>query len=144
MSVERDLEIIEELPPVTLWGERFDEAQTVKHFKGKFVVTDDGKLMGKLFPLAVWDRIEYFHDMVVMELGIEDAKNMDVMEKIIGGGKIEIEFFDDHAECRLYGKSTIYGDYDSEAVDEAALKNEIREVFDLDEIPVLVQADEEE
>ncbi len=144
MSVDKDLEIIQELPPAKLWGDGFDDTSKIKHFKGKFVMTDEGKLMAKLFPKLIWDRVEYFHDMVVMELGVEDPKSMDVMEVIVGGGKIEIEFFDDHVECKLYGKSTIYGDYDAEAVDETALKIEIREVFDLDEIPVLIHADDEE
>ena len=144
MSSENDLLVIEEQPQIKIWGKNFDEFDDIKSFKGRFVVTSDGKLFAKLYPKAEWDNIEIFHDMIVNELGVADPKSFDVKEVIIGGGKIEIELKDDHVECHLYGKSTIYGDYEPEAVDAAALEYEIRNVFDLDEIPINVTADLEE
>lgn len=144
MSAENDLEIIESQPPVKIWGEDFEDIDSIKAYKGKFVMTEDGKLFAKLYPMSEWGNIELFHDMVVSELGVKDAESMDVKDMIIGGGKIEIELIENHIECRLYGKSTIYGDYDADAVDITALEMEIREVFELDEIPVLVIPDYEE
>ena len=144
MPTQRDLNIIEDQPPVKIWGEDFDDMESVKLFKGKFVMTDDGKLFAKLYPKTEWDNIEFFHDMLLEELGVKDAKSMDIKEVVTGGGKIEVELMDDFAECRLHGKSTIYGEYDPDAVDKKALVNEIREVFDLDDLPVTVIADFEE
>jgi len=144
MSAESDISAIEEQPPVRLWGEGFDEIEDLKAFKGKFVVTNDGKFFAKLYPKAEWENIELFHDMVVSDLGVDDPKSMDVKEVIVGGGKIEIQLKNDIVECKLYGKSTIYGDYDPDAIDIPALEFEIRNVFDLDEIPVTVMADLEE
>jgi len=144
MSSESDLSVIDEQPQIKLWGEGFDEFKDLKSFKGKFVVTNDSKFFAKLYPKIEWDNIELFHDMVVNELGVEDPKSIDVKDVIIGGGKIEITLKDGHVECHLYGKSTIYGDYDPEAIDTAALGYEISNVFDLDEIPIKVTADLEE
>lgn len=144
MSVESDLSVIEEQPLAKLWGDGFDEFQDLKAYKGKFVVTNDGKFFGKLYPKSDWENVELFHDMVVSDLGVEDPKSMDIKEVIIGGGKIEIELKNDLVECRLYGKSTIYGDYDPDAIDISALEFEIRNAFDLDEISVAVMTDLEE
>ncbi len=141
---ESDLQLIEEQPLVKLWGEGIDEVQSHKVYKGKFVVTDDRRLFAKLYPKSEWDNIELFHDMVVKELGIKEPESMDVKEVIVGGGKIEIELIENHVECRLYGKSTIYGDYESGDINVSALENEIRETFDLDEMPVSIVPDFEE
>ena len=144
MSVESDLSVIEEQPPAKLWGEGFDEFQDLKAYKGKFVVTNDSKFFAKLYPKAEWENVELFHDIVVSDLGVDDPKSMDIKEIIIGGGKIEIELKNDIVECRLYGNSAIYGDYDPDAIDTSVLEFEVRNVFDLDEIPVKVITDLEE
>lgn len=144
MSVEGDLLAIEEQPQVKIWGENLDEFDYYKSYKGKFVVTADGKFFAKLYPKAEWNNIELFHDMVVNELGVEDPKGMDIKDVVIGGGKIEIFQKDDEVECKLYGKSSIYGDYDPDAIDAESLEFEIRSAFDLDEIPVNIHTDSEE
>jgi len=80
MSVEGDLEIIKKQPSVKIWGEDLDEIQLKKIYKGKFVVTDEGQLFAKLYPKAKWEIISFFHDMVVQELGVQDAENMDIKD----------------------------------------------------------------
>lgn len=144
MPSEKDLKLIEDQPPVKIWGEHLDEIENNKVYKGKFVVSEDGKFFAKLYPKSEWPDIELFHDMVVEELGVKDAKSMDVKEIIVGGGKIEIELMENFLECRLYGKSTIYGEYDPDAIDAALLENEIQEVFELDDMPVHLITDLEE
>lgn len=144
MSVESDLEVISELPMVKIWGEAFDEIDELKAYRGKFVVTDDGKFFAKLFPMEEWDQVQLFHDMVVNDLGVEDPKSMDIKDVVTGGGKIDIEAKNGRLECRLYGKSVIYGDYEPDLIDEEALRIEIREVFDYDEVPVHIDSDAED
>jgi hypothetical protein len=141
MSVESDLQAIEEQPSVKLWGEDFDEFNDIKFYKGKFVVTSDGKFFAKLYPKSEWDNIAFFHDMVVAELGVKDPKSFDIKELVVGGGKIEIELKNGIVECRLYDKSTIYGDYDPDAIDTDSLEFEIRNVFDLDDVPLKIVTD---
>lgn len=143
MLSTRDLSLLDELPPVRIWGEALEEHIVQKLFRGKFVVTSDGKFFAKLYPSADWDGIEFFHDMLVRELGVKDAESMDVKEVVVGGGKIELELMAEYAECRLYGKSTIYGDYDPLTIDSDAIANEIQEVFDLGDKPVQLIADYE-
>ncbi len=143
MLSARDLSVLDELPPVKIWGDDLDDASALKSFRGKFVVTSDGKFFAKLYPSTEWDNIEFFHDMLVRELGVKDAESMDVKEVIVGGGKIELEIMPEHAECRLYGKSTIYGDYDPLTIDSDAISNEIQEVCDLGDKPIQVVADYE-
>ena len=141
MSTKRDIQIITIQPSVKLWGEDFDKIKNIKSYKGKFVVTDNRKLFAKLYPKSKWDNVELFHDMLVSELGVNDPESMNIKEIIVGGGKIEIELINSHIECRLYGKSTVYGDYDPEEIDTKALEIEIKEAFDADDIEVLVVAD---
>lgn len=144
MVAIKDLKIIEDQPPVKIFGEHFDEIKKIKAYKGKFVTTEDGKLFAKLYPKSDWDNMEFFHDDLVGELGVKDAKSMDVKEVVVGGGKIEIELINDYVECRLCGKSTVYGDYNPENIDVAAIETEIKEIFDLDKTPILVVPDFEE
>lgn len=120
-----------------------EEANDLKSFRGKFVVTSDGKFFAKLYPTTEWEGIEFFHDMLVRELGVKDAESMDVKEVVIGGGKIDLEIMPDYAECRLHGKSTIYGDYDPLTIETEALASEIQEVCDLGDKPVHVITDYE-
>lgn len=144
MSDAKDIHLIETQPAVRVWGEDLDDLKSVKHYKGKFVMTEDGRLFAKLFPKSTWDSIEFFHDMLVSDLGVQDPESMEVKELIVGGGKIELMLVEGHLECRLYGKSTIYGDYNANAVDPAALEEELQEVFEVDEMPVSVVRDFEE
>ncbi len=131
-----DLKIVDSLPQIKIWGEDFDKIGNLRFYKGKFVVIDDGKFFAKLFPLSKWDSIEFFHDMLIRELGVNDARSMDIKNVVMGGGKVEVELMDDYIECRLYGKSGIYGNFDSNSIDMNLLENEIRNVFNIDEIPV--------
>ena len=144
MSAEKDITIIEDQPRVKLWGEEFDEFKKNRAYKGKFVVTDGGQFFAKLYPKSEWDSLSFFHDDLVGELGVKDTKGMDVKEVIVGGGKIEIELVNDYVECRIYGKSTIYGDYSPGEIDTSVLEDEIRDVFELGDTPVLVVPDYEE
>jgi hypothetical protein len=141
MSAESDLSAIEEQPSAKLWGENLDEFQDIKSYKGKFVVTSDGKFFAKLFPKSEWDNIELFHDMVVSDLGVNDPKSVDVKEVITGGGKMDITLKDNSVEVLLYGNSAIYGDYDADGIDIEALEFEVRNVFDLDDVPVKIVTD---
>jgi len=143
MSSNRDLAVLDRLPPVKVWGERLDEFDLLKSYRGKFVVTADGKFFAKLYPASDWDNIQFFHDNLVQELGIKDAESMDVKEVIVGGGKIELQLLPKSVECRLYGKSTIYGDYDPLTIDTDILANEIQEICELEDQSVDVIADYE-
>jgi len=143
MSSNRDLVILDRMPPVKIWGERLDESDLLKSYRGKFVVTADGKFFAKLYPALEWENIQFFHDNLVQELGIKDAESMDVKEVVIGGGKIELEILPASAECRLYGKSTIYGDYDPLTIDTDTIADEIQEICELEDQPVEVIADYE-
>ncbi|MBN2096685.1 hypothetical protein JW752_04825 [Candidatus Peregrinibacteria bacterium] len=144
MSAATDIAVIEDQPRTKLWGEDLDDFKAIKAYKGKFVLSDEGQFFAKLFPKREWDSVSFFHDDLIRELGVKDAKSMDVKEVIIGGGKIEIELFDDYAECRLYGKSTVYGDYNPNDIDTTALETEIRDTFELGDEPVLIVPDFEE
>lgn len=144
MPSARDLAILEDLPPVKIWGESLDDIGTLKSFRGKFVVTDDGKFFAKLYPAPEWDGIEFFHDMLVRELGVKGAESIDVKEVIVGGGKIDLDLQAGTVKCRLHGKSTVYGDYDPFALDTDAIAIEIQEAFDLGDIPVDVVTDYEQ
>ena len=143
MSSNRDLAVLDRLPPVKVWGERLDEFDLLKSYRWKFVVTADGKFFAKLYPASDWDNIQFFHDNLVQELGIKDAESMDVKEVIVGGGKIELQLLPKSVECRLYGKSTIYGDYDPLTIDTDILANEIQEICELEDQSVDVIADYE-
>ncbi len=144
MTASTDIAAIEDHPRVKLWGEGLDDFKKIKAFKGKFVLSDEGQLFAKFFPKKKWDSVSFFHDDLVRELGVKDAKSMDVKEVIIGGGKIEVELVDDYVECRLYGKSTVYGDYNPDDIDTTAFEEEIRDTFGTGDMPVLVVPDFEE
>ncbi len=105
------------------------------------MVAEDGKFFAKLFSKSEWEKIDFFHDELLQELGIEEAESPDVKDMIVGGGKIEVELNDNHVECRLYGKSSIYGEYDPDAIDTKALEAEIQKVFKLKKMPVLIVPD---
>ena len=141
--MNHDLAILHHLPNVKIWGDSLDEAEDLKSYRGKFVVTADGKFFAKLVPTADWDSVSFFHDTMVKDLGVKDPESMDVKDVIVGGGKIEIKLDDDHAECRLHGKSTVYGDYDPMAIDTESITTELEEVMDLGDRVVEVIPDHE-
>lgn len=143
MTSPRDLVLITDLPVVKIWGEDLDLFGDIKSYRGKFVVTADGKFFAKLYPKKTWERIEFFHDTMVKELGVKDAESMDIKEVITGGGRIDVDLLKDSVECRLYGKSTVYGDYEPELIDTEALANELQDVLNIDDLPVQVISDYE-
>jgi len=121
---------------VKIWGDALEEIADIKAYKGKFVIRE-GQFLAKLFPKAEWDGSVFFHNMILEELGVEDAQSQAVMETVAGGGKIEVELFDEHLECRLYGKSTIYGPYNADDVDTSQIEEALEAVFHLG-IPISV------
>ena len=106
-------------------------------------MTQDGKFFAKLFPMEEWDGSSFFHNMILEEVGIANSQSSAVLKEVPGGGKIEVEMMDDYVEVRLYGKSTIYGHYNPEAVDIGEIEAVIREMFELIDLPVLVIPDYE-
>jgi len=122
---------------VKIWGDSLEDIAEIKAYKGKFVLTTDGKFYAKLFPKDKWDGSAFFHNMILEELGVENTQSPEVKATVAGGGKIEVELVGDHAECRLYGKSTIYGYYNPDDIDTTKLEECLKEVFHL-EIPISV------
>ncbi len=134
---------LKKLPKTKIWADEPVDLGKVKAYKGKFVMTDEGKFFAKLFPKEEWDGSAFFHNMVLEEMGVQNAQAPSVMKEVPGGGKIEVEMMDDYAEVRLYGKSTIYGRYNPEMVDAGAVEGVVREMFELIDLPVLVIPDYE-
>jgi hypothetical protein len=141
--MKHDLAILDNLPQVQVLGEHLDEIDETRSYSGRFVVTSDGKFFAKLFPALEADKGQFFHDMLVKELGVKDPESMDVKEVVNGGGKIEVRHLGDYVECRLFGKSTIYGDYDPSLIDTEAVGQEIQNAFDLADLDVSVIPDYE-
>ena len=141
MSASEDIAVIESQPRVKIWGEGFGEFKKTKVYKGKFVITDSGKVFVKLFPKKDWDKVSFFHNQLVEEVGVKNLEGKDMKNLIIGGGKMEIEFIEDYVECCLYGKSGIYGNYNPDDIDTSAIEDEICDVFGLGDMSVLVIPD---
>ncbi len=135
---ESDIQKLSELPDVKIWGADFSKLYDVKFYKGKFVVTDAGKLIIKVVPKIEWDAEIFYHNGIVGECDIEHPESNAVKHAIKGGGKIEIELVDDTLECRLYGRSTVYGYYDPEMIDQARLETALEATFHVGMMPVLV------
>ena len=76
MSIAADLELIQSQPQAKIWGDEFDDMNRIKSFKGKFVITQKRQFLARLFPRAEWDAAEFYHDMVLEELGVQDAESM--------------------------------------------------------------------
>jgi len=128
------------LPQIKIWA---DEPISLSKTacKGKFVMTTDGKFFAKLFPKEEFDGSKFFHNMVLEEMGIENADSPAAKKEVEGGGKIEVELIDDYVEVRLYGKSSIYGPYNSDCIDIGAIEGVIRTMFELEDLPILVIPD---
>lgn len=141
--MKHDLAILDDLPRAKVWGEDLEDIEPNRSYCGRFVVTSDGKFFAKLFPPTGAEGDQFFHDMLVRELGVKDPESMDVKEVVTGGGKIEVRLMTESAECRLYGKSTVYGDYDPATIDTEAVAQEVQEAFDLADLPVNVITDYE-
>lgn len=135
---------LHKLPAIKIWSDEPTDLKKVKFYKGKFVITQDGKLFAKLFPQKEYDGSKFFHNMVLEEMGVKDAESAAVKKEVAGGGKMEVELLDDYVEVRLYGKSSIYGPYSADNVDIGELEELVRVMFELDDEPVLVIPDFEE
>lgn len=136
-----DLEVLKNLPEVKLWGEDFDKLYDVKQYKGKFVVTSDGKFIAKLVPRDRYDNVELYHNTMLEELGVEHATSDTMNDAIPGGGKIEIELVGDYLEVRLSGESQTYGSYSPDAIDTAKIETAMDATFHTGMMPVLVVPD---
>ncbi len=133
---------LKKLPQIKIWA---DEPTNLGKtpYKGKFVITNEGKFFAKLFPKKEFDGSAFFHNMVLEEMGVNKAESPAVKKEMDGGGKIEVEMIDDYVEVRLYGKSTIYGPYKADCVDIGEIEGLIRVMFDLADLPILVIPDVE-
>lgn len=131
---------LKKLPQTKIWA---DEPTNLSKtaYKGKFVITNDGKLFAKLFPQKEFDGSKFFHNMVLEEMGVKNAESPAVKKEMDGGGKIEVELIEDYVEVRLYGKSTIYGQYNADCVDIGSIEEVIRTMFELLDLPILVIPD---
>ncbi len=136
-----DINVLKNLPDIHIWGEDIKEFGKINLLKGKFVITSDGKFIAKVFTLDKWDKANFFHNMLLEELGIKNPESAQMKKEIMGGGKIEIETIGDYAECRLRGKSGIYGHYNKSDIDIAKMEIAIEATFHLGMMPVLVIPD---
>ena len=136
-----DLNVLKNLPDIKIWGEDFEEFGEIKLFKGKFVITDDGNFIAKIVPKEKYDKMDIYHNTMLEDLGVEDPDSSAVKKTIIGGGKIELEMVQDYVECRLYGSSKTYGDYDKSDIDLARMEKAIEATFHLGMMPILVVSD---
>lgn len=131
---------LKKLPQIRIWtDEPADLSETA--YKGKFVMTHDGKFFAKLFPEKEFDGSQFFHNMVLEEMGVKNADSPAIKKEVEGGGKIEVELIDDYVEVRLHGKSSIYGPYNPDNVDIGAVEEVIRTMFELIDMPILVIPD---
>jgi hypothetical protein len=136
-----DLNVLKNLPDIKIWGEDFKEFGEIKLFKGKFVITDDGNFIAKIVPKEKYDKMDIYHNTMLEDLGVEDPDSSAIKKTIIGGGKIELEMVQDYVECRLYGSSKTYGDYDKSDIDLARMEKAIEATFHLGMMPILVVSD---
>lgn len=136
-----DLNVLKNLPDIHIWGEDIEKFGKINLLKGKFVITSDGKFIAKLFTVDKWDRANFFHNMLLEELGVEKPESAEIKKEIIGGGKIEIEMVGDYVECKLSGKSGIYGHYNKSDIDIARMERAIEATFHLGMMPILVIPD---
>lgn len=134
---------LKKLPQIKIWADTPVNLSKVKVYKGKFVMTNDGKFFAKLFPKEEFDGSSFFHNMVLEEMGVQDTTSEAVKKEVEGGGKIEVEMIDDYVEVRLYGKSTIYGRYNPDSVDIGGIEGVIRTMFELLDLSILVIPDVE-
>jgi hypothetical protein len=132
---------LKKLPQIKIWADEPANLSKVKAYKGKFVVTNDGKFFAKVFSKEEFDGSKFFHNMILEEMGVKNAESPAVKKEMDGGGKIEVELIGDYVEVRLYGKSTIYGVYNPDCIDIGAIEGVIRVMFELLDLPILVIPD---
>ena len=131
---------LRKLPQIKIWADEPVNASKTA-YKGKFIMTQDGKFFAKLFPAKEFDGSKFFHNMILEEMGVPKADSPAVKKEVEGGGKIEVEMIDDYVEVRLHGKSSIYGPYNPDNVDIGAVEEVIRTMFELIDMPILVIPD---
>ena len=136
-----DIETLELLPQIKIWGDRLDDIYDVKSYKGKFVITDDGKFIAKILPKNEYDKADIFHNTMLSDLGIKNPDSAEMKRAITGGGKIEVEMVGDYVECRLYDTSQTYGAYNKDDIDTAEMEKAIEATFHLGMLPILVIPD---
>ncbi len=134
---------LKKLPQIKIWTDEPTNLSKVKVYKGKFIITNDGKFFAKLFPKEEFDGASFFHNMILEDMGVKNADSSDVKKEVEGGGKIEVELIDDYVEVRLYGKSSIYGLYNPDCIDIGGIEGVIRTMFELLDLPILVIPDVE-
>lgn len=132
---------LKKLPQIKIWTDEPADLNKIKTYKGKFVMTNDGKFFAKLFPEKEFDSSSFFHNMVLEEMGVKNADSPAVKKEVEGGGKIEVELIADYVEVRLYGKSSIYGRYSPDCVDIGGIEGVTRTMFELMDLPILVIPD---
>ncbi|MBN1258787.1 hypothetical protein JXA05_03455 [Candidatus Peregrinibacteria bacterium] len=131
------------LPDFKIWGEHLKDVKNARFYKGKFVLTDAGKFIAKLFPREKYAAANLYHNHMLAELGVEKPESPAVKKEIAGGGKIEIELIGDYMECRLFGESQTYGKYNAFDIDLPGLEKAVGEAFGMGGITVLVIPDYE-
>ena len=129
------------MPKIKIWTDEPPDLSKVKVYKGKFIITEDDKLFAKLFPKEEYDGSAFFHNEILEEMGVGKAESPAVKKEVQGGGKIEVELIEDYVEVRFYGKSSVYGQYNSDCIDIAAVEEVINTMFELIDLPVLVIPD---
>lgn len=132
---------LKKLPQIKIWADELTNLSKVKAYKGKFVMTNDGKFFAKLFPKEEYDGSSFFHNDILEEMGVKNADSPAVKKEMEGGGKIEVELINDYVEVRLYGKSSVYGLYNPDCIDIGEIEGVIRVMFDLIDLPILVIPD---
>lgn len=132
------------LPKIKIWADEPLDFSKTKHFKGKFIVTTKGKFYAKLFPFREYEKTKFYHNEILEGMGVKNPTSAAVKKEVQGGGKIEVELISDYVEVRLYGSSSIYGDYIPEDVDIGEIEKLIRVMFEVRTLPVLVVPDYKE
>jgi len=140
-KTSEDINILKSLPDIHIWGEDFEQFGEIKLFKGKFVITDEGKFIAKIVPKEKYDKMDIYHNTMLFDLGVKDPDSKSVHNAIVGGGKMELEMVGDYIECRLYGGSKTYGDFDKTDIDLARMEKAIESIFHLGMMPILVIPD---
>ena len=132
---------LRKLPLIKIWADEPTHFGKIKFFKGKFIVTQKGKFFAKLFPEKEYEGLKFFHNEILEEMGVKKAESPAVKKEVAGGGKIEVELIKDYVEVRLYGTSSIYGDYIPDDINIGEIEKLIRVMFELTDLPVLVIPD---
>jgi hypothetical protein len=141
MQKTNDIEILNNLPNIKIWGEDFEKFGKIKLFKGKFVITNKGKFIAKIVPKEKYAQMDIYHNKMLYDIGIQDPDSKEMHNLITGGGKIELEMINDYAEFRIYGESQTYGPYNKDDINIAEIEKAIEATFHLGMTPILVIPD---